>query len=49
MRSSMAHRGRFGLVGSIFAGFLPGALRQRTGIDGSSDLQLLALAIGAAA
>ncbi|MFJ3029997.1 nitroreductase family protein [Curtobacterium sp. NPDC087080] len=39
----------FGLVGSIFAGFLPGALRQRTGIDGSSDLQLLALAIGAAA
>jgi hypothetical protein len=38
---------RRGLTGSIFAGFLPGALRRLTGIDGSSDLQLLALAVGA--
>ncbi|WP_181435061.1 nitroreductase family protein [Curtobacterium sp. MCBD17_019] len=36
-----------GLTGSIFAGFLPSALRATAGIDGNRELQLLALAIGA--
>jgi nitroreductase len=35
-----------GLGGSIFAGFLPSALRQLAGIDGFRQTQLLALAIG---
>ncbi|WP_157593821.1 nitroreductase family protein [Rathayibacter tritici] len=35
-----------GLAGSIFAGFIPSALRTLAHIDGYRDLQLLALAIG---
>ncbi|MEU6867101.1 nitroreductase family protein [Streptomyces sp. NPDC046876] len=35
-----------GLVGSIFAGFLPAALKKLVGIDGFRRTQLLALAVG---
>ncbi|MBV2153699.1 nitroreductase family protein [Kitasatospora sp. SUK 42] len=37
-----------GLSGSIFAGFLPSALRRLVGIDGFRRTQLLALAVGQA-
>lgn len=37
---------QFGLVGSIFAGFLPAAARDFFGIDGLRDSQLLAYAVG---
>jgi hypothetical protein len=35
-----------GLAGSVFAGFLPAALRSLAGLDGYSRLQLFALSIG---
>lgn len=38
-----------GYAGSIFAGFLPSALKRLTGIDGFRRTQLLALAVGNAA